>query len=62
MRKVAVSIFKLVNNFKEANKKLVIVWGSEKLLKELEFHQRIQRKYLLKCLNLKNIHFVTLSL
>ncbi len=34
------------------------------LLKDLENHQRIHRKYCLKCLGLikKNIHLVTLSL
>ncbi len=45
MRKVSVSIFKLVSNFKEANKKLIMVKGSEKLKKDLENHQRIHRKY-----------------
>jgi hypothetical protein len=47
LRRVSVSIFKIVNNFKEANKKLLIVKGSEKLylLKGLENYQRIHRKY-----------------
>ncbi len=35
LSKVSVGIFKL-SNFKEGNKKLIIVQGSEKLLKELE--------------------------
>jgi hypothetical protein len=30
---------KLVSNFKDANKKLIIVWGSEKLLKDFEIHR-----------------------
>jgi hypothetical protein len=46
MRRVS----KLVSNFKEANKKFIIVQGSEKLLKDLGNHQRIHRKYRFKCL------------
>jgi hypothetical protein len=45
LRRVSGSIFKLVSNFKEANKKLIISLGSEKLLKDLENHQHIHRKY-----------------
>jgi hypothetical protein len=30
-------------NFEEANKKLTIVKGSEKLLKDFEYHQRIHK-------------------
>jgi hypothetical protein len=44
LRRFSVSISKLASNFKEANKKLIIVKGSEKLLKDLENHQRIHRK------------------
>jgi hypothetical protein len=36
---------KLKSNFKEENKKIIIVLGSEKLLKYLENHQRIHKKY-----------------
>jgi hypothetical protein len=36
------SIFRI---FKEANKKLIIVLGSEKPLKDLENHQRIHRRH-----------------
>jgi hypothetical protein len=44
-----VSIFsKLVSNLKDANKKSIIVLGSEKLLKGLEGHHRIHREYWLK--------------
>jgi hypothetical protein len=46
LRRVSVSFSKLASNFKGANKKLLIVWGSKKLLKGLENHQRIHRKYL----------------
>ncbi len=42
-----------MSNFKEANKKLLIVQGSEKLLKDLENRQRIHRKYCIKCLDLE---------
>jgi hypothetical protein len=45
MRRVPVSILKFVSNFKEANKKFINVKRSEKLLKDLENHQRIHRKY-----------------
>jgi hypothetical protein len=38
---------KLVSNFKEANKKLIVVLGSEKLLKDLENHSQ---KVLIKTL------------
>ncbi len=38
---------KLLNNFKEANAKLIFVWYSKMLLKDLENHPRILRKYLL---------------
>jgi hypothetical protein len=41
LRRVSVSIFKFVSNFKEAKKKLIIVKGNEKLLKDLENHQHI---------------------
>jgi hypothetical protein len=44
MRRVSVSISKIVSNFKEANKKLIVVLGSEDLLKDLEYPQRIHRK------------------
>jgi hypothetical protein len=47
--RVSVSIFKVVNSFKEENKKFIIVYGSEKHLKDLENHQLIYRKY---CINL----------
>jgi hypothetical protein len=47
---------KFVSNFKESNKKLTIARGSEKLLKDLENHQRIHRKYRLKCLDLQQIY------
>ncbi len=54
---------KLMRNFKVVNKTLIIVKGSEKPLKDLETHQRIHRKYWLKCLDLpKYFQFVTLSL
>jgi hypothetical protein len=43
----------LVSDFKEANKKFIIVQGSEKRLEDLENHQRIHRKYGSKCLDLK---------
>jgi hypothetical protein len=49
--RVSVRIFK-ISNFKEINKKLIIVYG---IVKDLETHQRINRKYWLKCLVLKNI-------
>jgi hypothetical protein len=35
----------MASNFNEANKMLIIVFGIEKLLKELENNQRIHRKY-----------------
>jgi hypothetical protein len=41
--RVSVGISKLASNLKEANKKLIK--GSEKLLKDLESHQRIHREY-----------------
>jgi hypothetical protein len=37
------------------SEKLKIVKGSEKLLKDLENHQRIHRKNCLKCLGLQKI-------
>ncbi len=40
----SVSIFEISNNSKEA-KKLIILQGSEKLLKDLANHQRIHTKY-----------------
>jgi hypothetical protein len=45
VRRVSGSLSKLVSNFKEAIKKLIIEKGSEKLLKDLENHQRTYRKY-----------------
>jgi hypothetical protein len=45
LRRVSVIIFKAVNSFREANKKFIIVYGSEKHLKDLENHQLIYRKY-----------------
>ncbi len=44
---VPVNIYKIstVSYFKEANKKLIIIQGSEKLLKDLENHRRTHRKY-----------------
>jgi hypothetical protein len=47
LRRVSVSIFKIskYRSFNVANKKLIIVEGSEKLLNDLEKHQRIHRKY-----------------
>jgi len=55
LRRVSVSIFKFstVSDFKEANRKFIIVLGSEKLLEDIENHQRIHRKYGSKCLDLK---------
>ncbi len=35
------AFLKLVSNFREANKKVIIVKGSEKLLKDFENQQRI---------------------
>jgi hypothetical protein len=45
LRRVQKAFSKLVSNLKEANKKLIIVWVSEKLLKDIENHLRIHRKY-----------------
>jgi hypothetical protein len=45
LRRVSVNISTLVSNFKEANNKLTIIYGSEKLLKNLEKHWRIHRKH-----------------
>jgi hypothetical protein len=42
VRRVSVSLSKLVSNFKEAIKKLIIEKGSKKLLKD---HQLTYRKY-----------------
>jgi hypothetical protein len=62
LRRVSVNNSKLVCNFKETNKKLIIVSGFEKPLKGLENHQRIHREYCLKCSDLQeNIHLITLS-
>jgi hypothetical protein len=44
MRRVSLSISKIVSNFKEANTKLIVVLVSEELLKDLEDPQRIHRK------------------
>ncbi len=41
LRMISVNIFKMSSNFKEANKKLIIVQDSEKLFKDLENQQRI---------------------
>jgi hypothetical protein len=51
-RRVSEAFSKLVSNFKEGNKKLMIVLASEKLLKDLENHQRISRKKMMKILYL----------
>jgi hypothetical protein len=45
MRRVSVIISKLASNFKETNKKSIIEQRSEKLLKDLENHQRIHIQY-----------------
>jgi hypothetical protein len=46
LKRVSVSIFKVSKyNFKEANKKLLIVDDSEKFLEDLENHERIHRKH-----------------
>jgi hypothetical protein len=52
MSGVSVSISKVVSNFTEANKKLMIVYLSKKLLKDLENHQRMYTESIIKMLKL----------
>jgi hypothetical protein len=55
--RISKSFSKLASNFKEAHKKLIIVYGNEKRLKDLKNNQRIHRKYSLKCLDLQKNSF-----
>jgi hypothetical protein len=44
LKRVTGRIFKIINFFKEANKKILFIKGSKKLSKDHGNHQRIHRK------------------
>ncbi len=54
LRRVSISIFKISQEFQR--RKLIIVKGREKIVKDFENHQSIHRTHWLKCLELQQIY------